>query len=267
MTMQTVNRSHPLNTLPFVSEEIERMLRLRAWKDEIFREALIADPKGVIQRLFPQCFPNGKLPEELTIKVIEEDPGTCHIVLPSLPEEFPTPEIPEEEHLEFVANMGVANGGRLERRDSSDNQGQSQLSEKTKPRDLLKDSCKRQQTEGNKENIPVPGDHHDSRAKLPTRKELEQAFFELSQNKEHHQELQKLFQKDPNQAIRTLFQEYLPGHQLPQGVDVKVLQDKPDTHHLVLPSSPDASRDTGVPEPQKLDGCCVTCCVRSSYDK
>ncbi len=81
--MTIKNTSHPLNTSSFLSEEIERTLRLRAWKDEIFREALIADPKGVIQHLFPQCFPNGKLPEELTIKVIEdEDPDICHIVLP-----------------------------------------------------------------------------------------------------------------------------------------------------------------------------------------
>src|SRR6476660_2041746 len=116
--MQTVNRSHPLNTLPFVSEEIERMLRQRAWKDEIFREALIADPKGVIQRLFPQCFPNGKLAEELTIKMIEEDPDICHIVLPSLSDEFPIAAIPEEEQLELLANMG--SDRRTRTMDSSD---------------------------------------------------------------------------------------------------------------------------------------------------
>ncbi len=115
----TINKtSHPLNTFAFVSEEMERTLRLRAWKDEIFRDALIADPKGVIQRLFPQCFPNGKLAEELTIKVIEEDPDTCHIVVPFLSDEFLTPEIPEEEHLELLAHMGADRG--LGRRDSSD---------------------------------------------------------------------------------------------------------------------------------------------------
>ncbi len=80
--MATDNTNHPLNTFSFLSEDIKRTLRLRAWKDEIFREALIADPKGVIQRLFPQCFPNGELAEELTIKVLEEDPDICHIVLP-----------------------------------------------------------------------------------------------------------------------------------------------------------------------------------------
>src|SRR5215467_4563913 len=104
--MKTGNTSRSLNTLPFLSEEVERALRLRAWRDELFREALIADPKRIIQRLFPQCFPNGEIPEQVTINVIKEDPGICHIVLPPLPDEFPTPEIPEEEQLELLANMG-----------------------------------------------------------------------------------------------------------------------------------------------------------------
>ncbi len=86
-------------------------------KTSFFREALIADPKGVIQRLFPQCFPNGRLPEELTIKVIEEDPDTCQIVLPSLLDEFSTLEIPEEEQLEFVANMGSVDRLQIRRTD------------------------------------------------------------------------------------------------------------------------------------------------------
>jgi hypothetical protein len=135
--MKNENTSHSLNTLPLLSEEIERTLRLRAWRDELFREALIANPKGVVQRLFPQCFLNGKIPEQLTINVIKEDPGTCHIVLPPLPDEFPTLEIPEEEQLEFVAHMGAAD--RMPgRRDSLDNKGESRLPEKPRVHDATK---------------------------------------------------------------------------------------------------------------------------------
>jgi hypothetical protein len=45
------------------SEEVERTLRRLAWKDEDFREALLADPKGVvIHYLFHQSLPIGKFP-------------------------------------------------------------------------------------------------------------------------------------------------------------------------------------------------------------
>ena len=76
-------------------EEVERTLRLRAWKDETFRQELIADPKGVIQRLFPEYLPNGKAPEQVTYKVIEEDQYTHHIILPALPDELMAPEVPK----------------------------------------------------------------------------------------------------------------------------------------------------------------------------
>ena len=236
--MITAKTNHPLNTFVFLSEEMERTLRLRAWKDEIFRKALIADPKGVIQRLFPQCFPNGKLPEELTIKVIEQDSDTCHIILPPLPDEFPILEIPEEEHLELLAYMG-----RLESKDSPEKKRQSQSSDKQP--DFTKESFKRQQVKENKENIPVSGAHHDSReaAKLPTEKEWRQACSELSQNKELLQELQK--ENDPKRVMQMLVEKYFPNYKLPKDVTFKVFQDKPDTRHIVLPSSRDDFKRSG----------------------
>jgi hypothetical protein len=85
-----------LNEFPPLREEVERTLRLRAWKDETFRQELIADPKGVIQRPFPQCFPDGKVPEQLTYKVIQEDQYTHHIILPALPDELLASEVHEE---------------------------------------------------------------------------------------------------------------------------------------------------------------------------
>jgi hypothetical protein len=84
-----------LNEFPPLSEEVERMLRLQAWKDETFRQELIANPKGVTERLFPECFPDGKVPEQITYKVIEEDQYSPHIILPALHDEFLAPEIPK----------------------------------------------------------------------------------------------------------------------------------------------------------------------------
>jgi hypothetical protein len=88
-------------------EEVERELRLRAWKDEAFRQELIANPKGVIERLFPHYFPDGKVPDKVTYKVIVEDPYTHHILLPALPEEL-TDQISEEKLKELLAIMEVS---------------------------------------------------------------------------------------------------------------------------------------------------------------
>ncbi len=84
-----------LNEFPPLSGQVERTLRLRAWKDETFRQELIADPKGVTQRLFPKCFPDGKVPQQIIYKVIKEDQYTHHIVLPALPDAFLAPEFPK----------------------------------------------------------------------------------------------------------------------------------------------------------------------------
>jgi hypothetical protein len=88
-------------------EEVERELRVRAWKDEAFRQELIANPKGVIERLFPQCFPDGKVPDSVTYKVIVEDPYTHHIILPALPDEVNS-QITKERQEELIAHMGCS---------------------------------------------------------------------------------------------------------------------------------------------------------------
>lgn len=260
--MTTKKTSHPLNTLSFLSEEVERTLRLRAWRDEIFREALIADPKGVIQRLFPQCFPNGKLPEQLTIKVIEEDLDTCHIVLPSLPDEFPTPkfptpEIPEEEQLEFVANMGCADR-TLGRRDSSDNKGGSQLSEKTRPLNLLKDSFKRQQAE-------EAAKKQETASEPLTKEKLMKDIRSLAKKDEA---FRKNILEDPKKALQDYFPHYFNGSNGSEKQTFKVTQDIADTHHIVLPSSRDDFGDRGVPkepEPDNASCCCSNkCCMCNS---
>jgi hypothetical protein len=93
------------NQQPPLREEVERELRVRAWKDEAFRQELIANPKGVIERLFPQCFPDGKVPDKVTYKVIVEDAYTHHIILPALPDEL-TSQISKERQEELIADMG-----------------------------------------------------------------------------------------------------------------------------------------------------------------
>jgi len=253
--MTTDKTSYPLNTLPFLSEEVERTLRLRAWKDEIFREALIADPKGVIQRLFPQCFPNGKLAEELTIKMIEEDPDICHIVLPSLSDEFPIAAIPEEEQLELLANMGLDR--RTRTMDSSDKR-QLQSSEKAKKADWLKDSFKRQQVE---EVVK----QQEAASKPLTRENLKKEILSLAKK---DPTFCKNMLENPQKALQDYFPHYFNGSNGSEKQTIKVTQDTADTHHIVLPSSRDDFGDRGVPkepEPDNWSCCCSEgCCACNS---
>jgi hypothetical protein len=238
--MTTGNTSYPVNTLSFLSEEMERTLRLRAWKDEIFREALIADPKGVIQRLFPQCFPNGKLPEELTLKVIEEDPDICHIVVPFLPDEFPTHEIPEEEQLELLACMGVVERSR----DSSENR-ESRSSEKTKPNFTKQEYMRKQAQEATKRQDAAS--EPLTRDKIANLADKDEKFRKklLDVSKEASSETKQ------EMLIKTL-QEYFPHHfdgsNAPEGQTFKVTQDTSETRHLVFPKLPDTSLDTTLPK-------------------
>jgi hypothetical protein len=63
-------------------EKLEQYLRARAWKDNAFRQEFQTNPKAVLERDYAHYFPDGKIPSELFIKVIEEDEQTIYFVLP-----------------------------------------------------------------------------------------------------------------------------------------------------------------------------------------
>lgn len=125
--MTTNNPNDTVNQWPPLSQEMESTLRLFAWRDEIFREALIADPKGIIHDLFHQ-----RLPDDLTINVIEQDAFTHHIVLPAFAEEEePILEIAEEQQVELIANLGFEGSERL--RESDDSKRSHNSADKREP--------------------------------------------------------------------------------------------------------------------------------------
>src|SRR5690349_4197690 len=62
--------------------ELEQLLRARAHKDAAFRRELLANPRAVLERDYPDYFPEGKVPHGKVIKVTEEDEQTFHLVLP-----------------------------------------------------------------------------------------------------------------------------------------------------------------------------------------
>ncbi len=51
----------------------------RAWDDEDFRQRLLADPRAVLAEY------GMDVPEGMEIKVVEDTPEVCHLVLPASP--------------------------------------------------------------------------------------------------------------------------------------------------------------------------------------
>ena len=78
-------------------EELETMLIEKAWKDEDFREELLANPRRVIARETGTA-----LPDNITIKIVQEDPNTRYLVIPANPADVAEGELSDEE-LDTVA--------------------------------------------------------------------------------------------------------------------------------------------------------------------
>jgi hypothetical protein len=60
--------------------ELEARLLDKAWKDAAFRRALVEDPKGTLERELEV-----KLPEGMSLAVLEETATSRHLVLPPAP--------------------------------------------------------------------------------------------------------------------------------------------------------------------------------------
>jgi hypothetical protein len=60
--------------------ELQARLLDKAWKDEAFRRALIADPKGMLEKEL-----GVPLAADFSLTVLEETPTTRYLVLPPAP--------------------------------------------------------------------------------------------------------------------------------------------------------------------------------------
>ena len=65
---------------PRTRHELEAGLIERAAKDEAFRRALVADPRGTLEREL-----QAKMPEGFSLTVLEESPTQRYLVLPPAP--------------------------------------------------------------------------------------------------------------------------------------------------------------------------------------
>jgi hypothetical protein len=80
--------------------EFELQLIEKAWKDDVFRQALLTDPQGAVEREL-----GGKLPAGLQVKVLAETPDTFYLVLPANPDRAPAGELTDQQ-LDAIAGGG-----------------------------------------------------------------------------------------------------------------------------------------------------------------
>jgi hypothetical protein len=77
--------------------EFELQLIEKAWKDAAFRQALVTDPQGAVEREL-----GAKLPAGLQVKLVEESANTYYLVLPANPDRAPAGALADQQ-LEAVA--------------------------------------------------------------------------------------------------------------------------------------------------------------------
>lgn len=87
--------------------EFEKDVVLKAWRDSAFKEELLKDPKGTLERQLQELHAEAKLPEDLEVEVLEESTKKIYLVVPQHPEELTDRDISDEE-LEAVAGGTIA---------------------------------------------------------------------------------------------------------------------------------------------------------------
>jgi len=82
-------------------QEFEQRLMRKAMKDMDFRKQLVDNPKIAIEMEMGM-----KIPENMTIKTLEEDSKTIYLVLPHTPAEEAEMELSEAELLSVAGGTG-----------------------------------------------------------------------------------------------------------------------------------------------------------------
>ncbi len=78
-------------------KEIEQSLIIKAWQNEAFKQELLSNPKSALEK------EGINLPDNIEIKVVEENPSLLYFVLPPNPDN--ASQLSESE-LEAVAGGG-----------------------------------------------------------------------------------------------------------------------------------------------------------------
>ena len=88
-------------------QEFERGIILKAWKDPKYKARLLKEPKKVLQEELSKLDKNIKLPDDLEIKVLEENPKTLYLTLPVNPNEAFGKELSEEDMENVAGGTGI----------------------------------------------------------------------------------------------------------------------------------------------------------------
>lgn len=103
---QYTSQPQPLKPLPPSRAEMESQIFYRAIKDEQFRNDLLADPAGLLEREYGDMLPWGKVPEGVQIQVLMETKQTRYLVIPWIPDSMLKEEVPEEDLKRFASDSG-----------------------------------------------------------------------------------------------------------------------------------------------------------------
>lgn len=82
--------------------DFEARLRAKAWQDEEFQKRLVADPKGTVEAELALIEEGVALPDDVKVRVVEEDAEEICVVIPKHPEQAAGRALTHEE-LEAVA--------------------------------------------------------------------------------------------------------------------------------------------------------------------
>jgi hypothetical protein len=85
---------------PRTRRDVELQLIEKAWKDDVFRQALLTDPQGAVEREL-----GAKLPAGVQVKVLAESADTFYLVLPANPDRAPAGELSDQQ-LDAIAGGG-----------------------------------------------------------------------------------------------------------------------------------------------------------------
>ncbi|KJS38423.1 MAG: hypothetical protein VR70_09960 [Rhodospirillaceae bacterium BRH_c57] len=93
---------------PASRRDLEARIIANAWRDPKYKEALLKDPKAVLESELRKIDPTISLPDTLKVQVHEEAADTFHLVLPRDPRDVKLSDVLSDDQLEAVAPQTIA---------------------------------------------------------------------------------------------------------------------------------------------------------------
>lgn len=85
-----------------IIRDYELDIIVKAWRDERFRKDLLSDPKKAIENEF-----GISVPQDMKISVHEENDSSIHLIVPSVPSNFTSEDLSDDELKEVIGGVLV----------------------------------------------------------------------------------------------------------------------------------------------------------------